>query len=174
MTSFATVLAFLRAGATTVLSDIVPDTALLDVESAATLHDTTDPGCSPRISLRTRGMDDTRSFCSSHRIMLIEDCTQAHLASLGDHGRRIWGCGRLQFLSDQEPWHRGGRWDDGHREGEPRPPGKIPIRDLELLGRPTGRTRRNIGSRLSSLGDHQRSSQRPSGTPASAQPADPD
>lgn len=82
MTAFATVLAILRAGATPVLADIEPDTALLSLGSAARC-----------ISLRTkavvlvhlygqvRDMNAWASFCSQHGIALVEDCAQAHLAA---------------------------------------------------------------------------------------------
>jgi dTDP-4-amino-4,6-dideoxygalactose transaminase len=81
MTAFATVLAILRAGATPVLADIDPDTALLDRRSVERC-----------ISAKTRAvllvhlygqvdeMDDWRKLASQGRFHLLEDCAQSHLA----------------------------------------------------------------------------------------------
>lgn len=81
MTAFATVLAILRAGATPVLADIEPDTALLSMESVGRC-----------ISPRTRAvllvhlygqlgnMERWEAFCKERGLMLLEDCAQAHLA----------------------------------------------------------------------------------------------
>jgi len=82
MTAFATVLAILRAGATPVLADIEPDTALLSLGSAARC-------ISPRTRAvvlvhlygQVRDMNAWASFCSQHGIALVEDCAQAHLAA---------------------------------------------------------------------------------------------
>ncbi len=82
MTAFATVLAIVRAGATPVLADIDPETALLSIDSVARCH-------TPRTKAlvlvhlygQVRGMDAWISFCSRHGIALIEDCAQAHLAT---------------------------------------------------------------------------------------------
>jgi len=82
MTAFATVLAILRAGATPVLADIEPDTALLSLGSAARC-------ISPRTKAvvlvhlygQVRNMNAWTSFCSQHGVALIEDCAQAHLAT---------------------------------------------------------------------------------------------
>lgn len=84
MTAFATTLAILRAGATPVFADIDRETALLDPSSVARC-----------ISARTRAivlvhlygqvreMDRFRALCDGHGIALVEDCAQAHLASVG-------------------------------------------------------------------------------------------
>lgn len=81
MTAFATVLAILRAGATPVLADIDPDTALLSLESVRRC-----------LSLKTKAvllvhlygqvsrMGDWTAFCADNRLHLIEDCAQAHLS----------------------------------------------------------------------------------------------
>ena len=86
MTAFATVLAILRAGATPVLADIDPQTALLSIGSAERC-------VSPRTRAvvlvhlygQVRGMDAWSAFCTRHGIALVEDCAQAHLASW--HGK---------------------------------------------------------------------------------------
>jgi dTDP-4-amino-4,6-dideoxygalactose transaminase len=84
MTAFATVLAIIRAGATPVLADIEAETALLSIDSAKRC-----------LSLRTkavvivhlygqvRDMPAWQRFCAQHGIALVEDCAQAHLATLG-------------------------------------------------------------------------------------------
>ena len=84
MTALATVLAISRAGATPVLADINPKTALLDVASAERC-----------LSPRTRAMVPVhlygngtfapiwRDFASANDLFLIEDCAQAHLSVVG-------------------------------------------------------------------------------------------
>lgn len=79
MTAFASTLAIIRAGATPVLADIDPDTALLDPQSVLRC-----------LSPRTRGvllvhlygrvgdMRAWRELCDSHGLLLFEDCAQAH------------------------------------------------------------------------------------------------
>ena len=82
MTAFATVLAILRAGATPVLADIDPDTALLSIDSAIRC-------VSPRTKAlllvhlygQVRNMKAWSYFCNNHGIILIEDCAQAHQAT---------------------------------------------------------------------------------------------
>ena len=83
MTAFATVLAILRAGATPVLADIDPKTALLSIDSVAQC-------VSPRTKAlllvhlygQVRNMNAWSGFCAKHGIKLVEDCAQAHLATL--------------------------------------------------------------------------------------------
>ena len=82
MTAFATVLAILRAGATPVLADIDPKTALLSIDSVAQC-------VSPRTKAlllvhlygQVRNMNAWSGFCAKHGIKLVEDCAQAHLAT---------------------------------------------------------------------------------------------
>lgn len=81
MTAFATVLAVLRSGASPVLADIDPATALLDIKSAERC-----------LSSRTKAvlhvhlygqMPDVKpwiDFCDGAGIYFLEDCAQAHLA----------------------------------------------------------------------------------------------
>ena len=83
MTAFATVLAILRAGATPVLADIDPNTALMSIESASRcVTPQTKAVVLVHIYGQVREMSAWAEFCSKHDIMLIEDCAQAHLASL--------------------------------------------------------------------------------------------
>lgn len=79
MTAFATVLGILRAGATPVLADIDPQTAMLSPESVARC-----------ISPRTKAIllvhlygqigpvDELLALASNRGIRLLEDCAQAH------------------------------------------------------------------------------------------------
>ena len=85
MTAFASVLAIYRAGATPVLADIDPTTALMSIESATRC-----------ISGRTKAIllvhlygqlcniDLWQKFCDEYGISLVEDCAQAHLASIDE------------------------------------------------------------------------------------------
>lgn len=84
MTAFATVLAVLRAGATPVLADIDPDTALLSIESVERcITSKTKALLLVHLYGQVRCMDKWRSLCDSRNIHLIEDCAQAHLAEWG-------------------------------------------------------------------------------------------
>ena len=82
MTAFATVLAILRAGATPVLADIDPETALLSGNSVQRC-------ISPRTKAlllvhlygQLRNMDQWLELCTDKNIFLIEDCAQSHLAN---------------------------------------------------------------------------------------------
>ena len=82
MTAFATVLAILRSGATPVLADIHPDTGLLSMESVSRC-------ISPRTRAvvlvhlygQVRDINAWQSFCEDKKLLLVEDCAQAHLAS---------------------------------------------------------------------------------------------
>lgn len=83
MTAFATVLAILRAGATPVLADIDPDTALLDPDSAARcITGRTRAVLLVHLYGQMRAMNTWERFCGRHGIHLVEDCAQAHAASL--------------------------------------------------------------------------------------------
>lgn len=82
MTAFATVLAIVRAGATPVLADVDPQTALLDPDSVARcLSSRTRAMVLVHLYGQIRSMETWTAFCSDHGIQLIEDCAQAHLAA---------------------------------------------------------------------------------------------
>ena len=82
MTAFATVLAILRAGATPVLADIDPDTALLSIESVQRcISPKTRAVVLVHLYGQVRAMDQWEKTCREYGILLIEDCAQAHLAS---------------------------------------------------------------------------------------------
>ena len=84
MTAFATVLAIHRAGATPVLADIDPETALLSRESAARcIGPRTRAVVLVHLYGQVRDMPEWQQFCRERRIALIEDCAQAHLAAQG-------------------------------------------------------------------------------------------
>lgn len=81
MTAFATVLAILRAGATPVLADITPDTALLSMDSVdRCLTPHTRAVVLVHLYGEVRNMQAWVDFCNAKNIALIEDCAQAHLA----------------------------------------------------------------------------------------------
>ena len=95
MTAFATVLAIMRAGATPVLADIDPETALLDLRSAERcLSSKTKAVLLVHLYGQIKRMDAWTDFCETNRILLLEDCAQSHLASWkgkvsGSFG--VWG-----------------------------------------------------------------------------------
>jgi dTDP-4-amino-4,6-dideoxygalactose transaminase len=82
MTAFATVLAILRCGATPVLADIDPETALLSAESAARcVTGRTRAVVLVHLYGQMRSMDAWTAFCEGRGIRLVEDCSQAHAAT---------------------------------------------------------------------------------------------
>jgi len=92
MTAFATVLAITRAGATPVLADIDPDTALLELASVERC-------ISPRTKAvllvhlygQVREMERWMALCDKHGIALLEDCAQSHLARWNGKGAGSFG-----------------------------------------------------------------------------------
>jgi dTDP-4-amino-4,6-dideoxygalactose transaminase len=82
MTAFASTLAILRAGATPVMADIDPETALLDLASVERcLTRRTKAVLLVHLYGRLPDMDAWSALCARHRIALLEDCAQAHGAS---------------------------------------------------------------------------------------------
>jgi dTDP-4-amino-4,6-dideoxygalactose transaminase len=82
MTAFATVLAILRAGATPVLADIEPETALLSIDSVRRcLSKQTKAVLLVHLYGQVRAMAAWQAFCQEHKIALVEDCAQAHLST---------------------------------------------------------------------------------------------
>ena len=82
MTAFATVLAILRAGATPVLADIDPDTALLSMASAERcLTPQTRAVVLVHLYGQVRNMRAWVDWCAQQGVALVEDCAQAHLAA---------------------------------------------------------------------------------------------
>ncbi len=82
MTAFATVLAIIRAGATPVLADIDPATALLDPQSVERcITPQTKAVLLVHLYGQIRNMENWLGFCEVHGIALLEDCAQSHLAT---------------------------------------------------------------------------------------------
>ena len=82
MTAFATVLAIIRAGATPVLADIDPHTALLSIASVRRcLSAKTKAVVLVHLYGQVRDMDLWAALCDERKIHLVEDCAQAHLAA---------------------------------------------------------------------------------------------
>jgi dTDP-4-amino-4,6-dideoxygalactose transaminase len=85
MTAFATVLAILRAGATPVLADISPDTALLDLDSVERcLSPQTKAVLLVHLYGQVCSMEHWVDWCDAKGLYLLEDCAQAHLAKSQD------------------------------------------------------------------------------------------
>lgn len=81
MTAFATVLAIIRAGASPVLADIDPNTALLDPMSVERcIGSRTKAVLLVHLYGQVREMERWHALCDRHGIALLEDCAQSHLA----------------------------------------------------------------------------------------------
>jgi len=93
MTAFASVLAIIRAGATPVLADINPETALLDPASVERcIGPRTKAVLLVHLYGQIRDMECWVALCEQHGIALLEDCAQSHLArwsgkAAGNFGR---------------------------------------------------------------------------------------
>lgn len=82
MTAFATVLAIIRTGASPVLADIYPDTALMSIESVKRcVSAATKAVMLVHLYGQVRQMDAWCEFCQDRGIHLVEDCAQAHAAT---------------------------------------------------------------------------------------------
>ncbi len=92
MTAFATVLGIVRAGATPVLADIDPATALLSRASVERcLSSSTKAVLLVHLYGQMRTMDAWLALCKSHRVLLVEDCAQAHLSAWRGKGAGSFG-----------------------------------------------------------------------------------
>lgn len=112
MTAFATVLAILRAGATPVLADIDSDTALLSRESVKRcITPKTKAVILVHLYGQVRDMSAWSALCNEKNIVLIEDCAQAHLATLG--GQPAGSVGRVSAYSFYPTKNLGGPGDGG-------------------------------------------------------------
>jgi dTDP-4-amino-4,6-dideoxygalactose transaminase len=81
MTAFATVLAIIRAGAVPVLADIDPNTGLLSMASVETcITKKTKAVLLVHLYGHVRNLATWKQFCEDRKILLLEDCAQAHLA----------------------------------------------------------------------------------------------
>ena len=112
MTALATVLAITRAGATPVLADIDPQTALLDTASAQRCMSSRTRAIIP-VHLYGNGSAASMwaEFASSNEILLIEDCAQAHLASV--NGQPVGSFGSAATFSFYPTKNLGGIGDAG-------------------------------------------------------------
>ncbi|MBF0179153.1 MAG: DegT/DnrJ/EryC1/StrS family aminotransferase [Magnetococcales bacterium] len=98
MTAFATVLAILRAGATPVLADIEPESALLSLASAQRcLSSRTRAVVLVHLYGQLADMDAWTDWCATRDIALVEDCAHAHLAAW--RGRVAGSFGRVGAFS---------------------------------------------------------------------------
>lgn len=110
MTAFATILAIFRAGATPVLADIDPWTALITTDSAARcISAKTKAVVLVHIYGQVRDMNSWQEFCRDNKIYLIEDCAQAHIASW--QGRKAGNFGKAAAFSFY-PTKNLGAWGD--------------------------------------------------------------
>lgn len=112
MTAFATVLAIIRAGATPVLADIDPTTALLDPLSVQRcLSAKTKALVLVHLYGQIRNMDKWETLCQENNIALVEDCAQTHLASW--QGRRAGSFGMAGAYSFYPTKNLGALGDGG-------------------------------------------------------------
>jgi dTDP-4-amino-4,6-dideoxygalactose transaminase len=103
-TAVATVAAIEMAGATPLLLDIDPDTYTMDPDELAAVLEDPPPGLPPiraAIAVHLYGqscdLDPMLAACERAGVSLIEDCAQAHGASL--HGRKLGTMGRAAAFS---------------------------------------------------------------------------
>ena len=112
MTAFATVLAILRSGATPVLADIDPQTALLNYESVERcISSKTKAVILVHLYGQIRDIEVWTDFCDRENIYLIEDCAQAHLAK--SHGQAAGSFGRAGAFSFYPTKNLGALGDGG-------------------------------------------------------------
>jgi dTDP-4-amino-4,6-dideoxygalactose transaminase len=112
MTAFATVLAVLRVGASPVLADIDPTTGILSPASVKRcLSPRTRALLLVHLYGQVRGMSEWQQLCKDAGIVLVEDCAQAHLATLG--GVAAGGFGRVAAYSFYPTKNLGAAGDGG-------------------------------------------------------------
>lgn len=92
MTAFASVLAILRAGATPVLADVEPGTALLSTVSVERcLTPRTRAVLLVHLYGQARDVRGWADFCAARDLVLVEDCAQSHLARSGGKAAGTFG-----------------------------------------------------------------------------------
>ena len=103
-TAVATVAAIEMAGATPLLLDIDPDTYTMDADELAAVLEDPPPGLPPiraAIAVHLYGqacdLDPMLAACAETGVALIEDCAQAHGATL--HGRKLGTLGAAAAFS---------------------------------------------------------------------------
>jgi len=81
MTAIATILAIIRSGATPVLADINPESALMSIDSVERcLSNRTKAVVLVHLYGQIRNMEKWCFFCEKNHIYLVEDCAQSHIA----------------------------------------------------------------------------------------------
>lgn len=112
MSAFATVLAIVRAGATPVLADINPGTALLERSSVERcITQRTRAVLLVHLYGQVREMDEWMRWCAEHKLLLLEDCAQAHGA--GSNGRMAGSFGEWGAYSFYPTKNLGATGDAG-------------------------------------------------------------
>ena len=92
ITAAATVLGIIRAGATPVLADIDPTTALMDLESVKRcMTPATRAVLLVHLYGHVKDMHEWVEFCQRRSLDLMEDCAQSHDASLDGRVAGSWG-----------------------------------------------------------------------------------
>lgn len=98
MSAFASVLGIVRSGATPVLADIDQETGLMSLESVKRcLSPSTKAILLVHLYGQLKDMNHWVEFCAQSKILLLEDCAQAHLARWG--GRVAGSFGRASAFS---------------------------------------------------------------------------
>jgi hypothetical protein len=117
-TAVATVAAIEMAGATPLLIDIDPVHYTLDPDELAAVLDQPPPGLPPVRAViavhlygQAAALDAIAAICRRHGVALIEDCAQAHGATL--HGRRLGTIGDLGTFSFYPTKNLGALGDGG-------------------------------------------------------------
>jgi dTDP-4-amino-4,6-dideoxygalactose transaminase len=103
-TAVATVAAIEMTGATPLLVDIDPDTFTMDADELVAVLDDPPPGLPPIRAIipvhlygQACDLDPMLAACRAHGVMVIEDCSQAHGASLT--GRKVGTMGDAACFS---------------------------------------------------------------------------
>lgn len=92
MTAVATVLGIMRAGATPVLADVEPSTALMSLPSVARcVTPRTRAVLLVHLYGQMRDLSAWSAFCEDHGLLLIEDCAQSHDALSDGKVAGAWG-----------------------------------------------------------------------------------
>ncbi len=103
-TAVATVAAIEMVGATPLLVDIDPDTFTMDADELVAVLNDPPPGLPPIRAIipvhlygQSCDLDPMLAACREHGVMVIEDCSQAHGATLG--GRKVGTMGDAACFS---------------------------------------------------------------------------
>ena len=158
-TAVATVAAIEMVGATPVLIDIEPDFYTMDPGELAEVLAHPPAGVPPIRAVipvhlygQPAALEPIVAACRRHGVAVIEDCAQAHGATIGGpQGRHVHRGRHVQLLSDQEPGRAGRRrhGGDAGRGAGRRHRGAAPVWLAHPLHQRCGRreqpARRNAG-----------------------------